>query len=99
MISLAPKALDILIALVERNRSIVSKEELIKLIWPELRVDEASLSQQVSLLRKTLGEHALAAGARYIETVPKHGYRFVAPVKKRKAINRDAPLIGRLMPL
>ena len=90
VISLAPKALDILTALVERSRSIVSKEELIKLVWLEQRVDEASLSQHVSLLRKTLGEHELEAGGRYIETVPKHGYRFVAPVKKRRAANRDA---------
>ena len=90
VVSLAPKALDILIALVERSRSIVSKDELISLIWPELRVDEASLSHHVSSLRKTLGEHELEAGGRYIETVPKHGYRFIAPVKKRKAANRDA---------
>ena len=90
VVSIAPKALDILIALVERSRSIVSKEELIKLIWPEQRVDEASLSQHVSILRKTLGEHELETGGRYIETVPKHGYRFVALVKKRKSANREA---------
>ena len=90
VISLAPKALDILIALVERSRSIVSKEALISLIWPEQRVDEASLSQHVSLLRKTLGERELEAGGRYIETVPRHGYRFVAPMKKRKFANRDS---------
>ena len=90
VISLAPKALDILIALVERSRLIVSKEALLRLIWPEQRVDEAALSHHVSLLRKTLGEHELEAGGRYIETVPKHGYRFVAPVKKRKSIVREA---------
>ncbi len=90
VLSVAPKALDVLIALVERSRSIVSKEELISLIWPDMRVDEASLSHHISALRKLLGEHEAQAGGRYIETVPKHGYRFVAPVKKRKATSRDA---------
>jgi pimeloyl-ACP methyl ester carboxylesterase/DNA-binding winged helix-turn-helix (wHTH) protein len=90
VVSVAPKALDVLIALVERSRSIVSKEELISLIWPDLRVDEASLSHHISALRKILGEHEAQAGGRYIETVPKHGYRFVAPVKRRKAASRDA---------
>ncbi len=90
VISLAPKALDILIVLVERSRSIISKEELLRLIWPEQRVDEAALSHQVSLLRKTLAEHELEAGGRYIETVPKHGYRFIALVKKRKSTVREA---------
>lgn len=60
------------------------------LIWLELRVDEASLSHDVSLLRKTLSVHKLETGGRYIETLPKQGYRFVAPVRKRSAANREA---------
>jgi len=56
----------------------VSKEELLKRVWPDTFVEEGSLSQNISILRKTLGEHG---DSQYIETVSKRGYRFAAPLK------------------
>jgi Tol biopolymer transport system component len=57
---------------------VVKKEDLIKAVWPDTFVEESSLTQNISLLRKTLGE--TPGGQSYIETIPKRGYRFVAQV-------------------
>ena len=78
-ISLSPKAFDLLLALVERHGHLLEKEELLKKVWPDTVVEEANLASNISLLRKALGEGE--NGHRYIETVPKRGYRFVAPVR------------------
>ena len=77
-VSLAPKALDVLIALVEKRGHIVEKEELMRRVWPDTFVEENSVAFNISVLRKTLGESS--ASPRYIETVPKRGYRFIADV-------------------
>jgi eukaryotic-like serine/threonine-protein kinase len=77
-VSLAPKALDVLIALVENRGHIVEKEELMRQVWPGIFVEENSLAFNISVLRKALGESS--ASPRYIETVPKRGYRFIADV-------------------
>lgn len=79
MISLTPKAFDTLVILVERRGRLVEKEELIGLLWPENFVEESSLSQNIYLLRKALGEDA--QGVKFIETVPRRGYRFACGVK------------------
>src|SRR6185295_14996936 len=55
---------------------VVSKEELMKRVWPDTFVEEGNLTQNISLLRKALGE--TPGGAQFIETVPRRGYRFVA---------------------
>jgi Tol biopolymer transport system component/DNA-binding winged helix-turn-helix (wHTH) protein len=75
-LSLTPKAFDLLLALAESQERVMSREELIVLLWSEEIVEEANLSFQISALRKALGDE----GAKYIETVPKHGYRFACPV-------------------
>src|SRR5688572_5448375 len=75
---LAPKAFDILLALVERRDRVVDKAELMKIVWPDSFVEEANLSQTIFVLRKTLGD--AADGGQYIETIPRRGYRFVAEV-------------------
>ncbi|MGH9832295.1 MAG: alpha/beta fold hydrolase [Blastocatellia bacterium] len=80
LLSLTPKALDTLLALVENSRHVVAKEELMNRIWPDIYVEETNLAQHISMLRKVLGERP--DGGQYIETVPKRGYRFVVPVKK-----------------
>ena len=80
IINLTPKAFDTLIVLVENSRHIMTKEELMELIWPDAFVEEANLAQHVSLLRKVLGEKP--GGGQFIETVPRRGYRFAAAVKK-----------------
>ena len=78
LVPLTPKAVETLIALVEGRGQLVSKEMLMARLWPGTFVEEANLSNQISLLRKALGDST--AEPRYIETVPKRGYRFVAPV-------------------
>ena len=79
-LSLTPKALDTLIVLVENSRHIVTKDELMSRVWPDIYVEETNLAQHISMLRKVLGERP--DGGQYIETVPKRGYRFVVPTKK-----------------
>ncbi len=79
-VSLTPKAFDLLLALVDRSGHLVEKDELLKIVWPGSFVEEGNLAVTISLLRKALnddrGQH------RYIETVSKRGYRFVAEVKR-----------------
>ncbi|HEX5707314.1 MAG TPA: winged helix-turn-helix domain-containing protein [Pyrinomonadaceae bacterium] len=77
-LALAPKLIDTLVALVERSGHVVEKSELIERVWPETFVEESNLTSNVSLLRKALGE--TERGRPYIETVPRRGYRFSAPV-------------------
>jgi DNA-binding winged helix-turn-helix (wHTH) protein/TolB-like protein/Tfp pilus assembly protein PilF len=80
-VSLTPKAFETLLALVERPGQLVTKEELLRIVWPGTFVEENNLAQNISTLRRALGENA--AEGQLIETVPKRGYRFVAPVEKR----------------
>jgi len=82
-VRLGSRALDILIALVERAGEIVEKEELIGYVWPNTFVDEANLRVHVAALRKALGDGQ--EGARYIINTSGLGYSFVAPVKRIKA--------------
>jgi DNA-binding winged helix-turn-helix (wHTH) protein/TolB-like protein/Tfp pilus assembly protein PilF len=77
-VPLTPKAFETLVALVERHGHLVTKEELFHLVWPDAFVEENNLAQNVSMLRRALGERA--SGLRLIETVPKRGYRFVGAV-------------------
>jgi TolB-like protein/DNA-binding winged helix-turn-helix (wHTH) protein/Tfp pilus assembly protein PilF len=77
-VALTPKVVETLLVLVQADGRIVSKDELIQRVWPDTFVDETSLTSNISVLRKTLGTEG--GGRSYVETVPKHGYRFVAPV-------------------
>lgn len=81
-VALTPKAFDTLVVLVENNRHVMTKEELLELIWPDTYVEETNLAQHISMLRRVLGEKP--EGGQFIETVPKRGYRFVSTVKKIK---------------
>jgi len=83
LVSLTPKALETLLFLVERHGRIVDKKELMDAVWPETFVEEVSLARNVSVLRKILSENE--EGQSYIETIPKRGYRFVAPVQEDQA--------------
>jgi DNA-binding winged helix-turn-helix (wHTH) protein len=80
-VQLAPKVFDTLVALVENSGRLVDKDELMTRLWPDTFVEEATLARNISDLRKALGESP--SGDKYIETVPKGGYRFVAPVTER----------------
>ena len=80
LVSLTPKAFDILTLLIENTGHLVSKEELMEAIWADSFVEEANLARLVHTIRKTLGEDE--EGNKLIETVPTKGYRFVAEVEK-----------------
>jgi DNA-binding winged helix-turn-helix (wHTH) protein/tetratricopeptide (TPR) repeat protein len=79
LVPLPPKALELLVLLVSRRPSVVSREELLEEVWRDTFVEEGNINYTVSLLRKTLGEHDRGQ-AQFIQTVPKRGYRFVADV-------------------
>jgi pimeloyl-ACP methyl ester carboxylesterase/DNA-binding winged helix-turn-helix (wHTH) protein len=76
-VQLPPKAFDTLLMLVENRGRVLSKERMLTEIWEGSFVEENNLAQNISLLRKTLGE---TSASKFIETVPKFGYRFVAEV-------------------
>ena len=92
-IALTPKVFDTLVLLVERSGHVVSKDELMRLLWPRGYVDESNLTKHIWLIRRALGE--VEKGSPFIETVPKLGYRFVAPVTKvgdrPPAVNSEDP--------
>ncbi len=77
-VALTPKAFSILLILLERRGGVVEKEELIQAVWPDTFVTEANLTQNISSLRKALGERA--NDHHYVVTVPGRGYSFVADV-------------------
>jgi DNA-binding winged helix-turn-helix (wHTH) protein len=94
-VSLGSRALDILIALVERPTEVITKRDLIGRVWPDLVVEEGSLRFHIAVLRKALGDGQ--AGARYVSNVAGRGYCFVAPISRTVA---EAPVdkIARLRP-
>jgi Tol biopolymer transport system component/DNA-binding winged helix-turn-helix (wHTH) protein len=78
-IALQPKVFDLLLTLVERHGRLLEKDELMREVWPDAIVEETNLATNISILRKILGNGG--DGRRFIETVPKRGYRFVAVVR------------------
>ena len=84
--SISPTVFKILLSLLERAGEAVTKEELMKCVWPDSFVEEGNLNRNVSTLRKVLEEKP--SDHRYIETIPKTGYRFVAPIR---VINYQPP--------
>src|SRR6185503_5678130 len=77
-VSLTPRIFDTLVYLVQHHERLVTKEELLRSIWPNVFVEENNLSQSISALRRVRGEHK--GDNRFIVTVAGHGYRFAAPV-------------------
>ncbi len=77
-VPLVPKVADTLHALIERHGQVVEKAELIQLVWPDATVEEIGLARNISLLRKALDDESVETPI--IETVPRRGYRFAAPV-------------------
>lgn len=77
-VPLTGKVLDLLLFLVEMRGQLVVKEELMKEIWPDAIVEENNITVSMSILRKTLGEDR--SSPRFIETIPRQGYRFIAEV-------------------
>jgi DNA-binding winged helix-turn-helix (wHTH) protein len=77
-VHLTAKVFNILLLLVQRSGHLVTKEELIEQVWPDAMIEENNLTVSMSALRKALGDRK--EGGPYIETVSRHGYRFVASV-------------------
>jgi DNA-binding winged helix-turn-helix (wHTH) protein len=82
-ISLPPKATEVLVLLVTNAGQLLEKNELLKEVWPDTFVEESNLSQNIFILRRALGDER--AGPRYIETVTRRGYRFIAAVRAVEA--------------
>ena len=81
-VQLGSRAFDLLLALVKRRGQLATKDELIAEVWPGTIVEENSLHSLISVLRKVLAGDA--DGARFLQTVPGRGYRFVARVEHEK---------------
>lgn len=91
---LTSRAFDTLLYLVEHPGQLLSKALLMKAVWPDVVVEENSLNQNISLLRRVLGESP--GEYRFIVTVPGRGYRFVAEVRTINESADDAPRIDRV---
>ena len=89
-VTLTQKAFDLLVVLVRNSGHLITKDELLNEVWPDAVVAEVNLSVNISALRKVLGEDG------FIETVPKRGYRFVAPVETVDSDRLDIVLKQRL---
>jgi TolB-like protein/DNA-binding winged helix-turn-helix (wHTH) protein/tetratricopeptide (TPR) repeat protein len=87
-VQLPPKVFDVLVVMVMSRGRLLGKDELLRTVWPDTFVEESNLALYISLLRKTLrdGED----GFQYIETVPRHGYRFVAEVREIADTSSDS---------
>jgi DNA-binding winged helix-turn-helix (wHTH) protein/tetratricopeptide (TPR) repeat protein len=88
--ALTPKGFDLLFALVRNAGRIVEKGELLREVWPDTFIEDNNLTVNISALRKILGD--ASADQRYIQTVPRRGYRFVASVRQSVEL---APLVQR----
>jgi len=80
LVPLTAKTYDTLLVLVQNSRKMLTKEELMNTLWPDRFVEESNLTQQISMIRKALGESP--GEHRYIVTVPARGYRFAAAVRE-----------------
>jgi DNA-binding winged helix-turn-helix (wHTH) protein/Flp pilus assembly protein TadD len=87
--ALPEKAFQTLVHLVRRGGTLLTKEELLLAVWPDTIVEENNLGKAIHAIRRCLGERI--GEQKYIETVPKHGYRFVAKVR-RLSDDTDHPL-------
>jgi TolB-like protein len=76
-VAVAPKVLQTLLVLVQRAGQVVTKDDLIRAVWPDTCVEDTGLTRNISVLRQTLGED----GQRFIATVPRIGYRFLGVVE------------------
>jgi DNA-binding winged helix-turn-helix (wHTH) protein len=79
-VALSPKVAELLVALVQAEGSVLTREQLLQQVWPDTIIEEGSLSSHISMLRKAL--RTGPDGHDFIETLPKRGYRFAAPVER-----------------
>jgi Tol biopolymer transport system component/DNA-binding winged helix-turn-helix (wHTH) protein len=96
LIPLEPKAFDLLVLLLEREGRLVTKQEILDVVWPDTAVTDNALTRIVAHLRKALDDDARAA--RYIETVPTRGYRWLTPVRRDEGSPERPSAPGRSTP-
>lgn len=89
-VPLPPKAFELLVLLVQNCGRLVSKDLIMEAVWPGSVVEEANLTVTISMIRKALGDRE--SSSQHIETVPKKGYRFVAPVREGTAGAANVPI-------
>ena len=90
-VSLTPKAFDVLLLLIQNAGKVVTKDELMKAVWPNSFVEESNLTQTIFMVRKALDE---ASGRRYILNVQGQGYRFLVPVTEAATEADVEPPVG-----
>lgn len=97
IVSLTPKVFETLRVLVENRGQVVDKDELLQTVWADTIVEEANLAKNISVLRKVLSDNGSAHSC--IETIPKRGYRFTAPIKEFEILTPQAtaaePVVGK----
>jgi DNA-binding winged helix-turn-helix (wHTH) protein/tetratricopeptide (TPR) repeat protein len=89
LVSLTPKAFETLLVLVQHSGKLLDKDDLMNLVWGDTAVEEANLTQNISVLRRALGD--APQDRKYIATVPGRGYRFIADV--REVLDGEGDLI------
>jgi predicted ATPase/DNA-binding winged helix-turn-helix (wHTH) protein len=87
-IALSARALDILIILLSQPNEVITKEQLLERVWPNITVEEGNLRYHIAGLRKAIGDGK--SGVRYIETLPGQGYSFIGPVLRTRRQNQGA---------
>jgi eukaryotic-like serine/threonine-protein kinase len=92
-VAISPKVFETLLILVRHSRQVVSKEDLMKALWPDAFVEEANLSQNIFMLRKALGD--TPEDRRYIVTLPGRGYRFAEQVRTVTQDGEDVVIESR----
>src|SRR5215510_3191875 len=88
VVPLAPKVFDTLLVLTRARGRVVEKDDLLKQVWPGTFVEEGSLARNISTLRRILGDDG--GEQRLIETIPKRGYRIVAPIREVASSERPS---------
>src|SRR6185436_5682237 len=88
LVPLTPKVAETLLIMIQQNGKLVERKALMNAIWPDTFVEDGNLNFNVSMLRKALGTDE--SGQQYIQTVPRHGYRFSAEVRE---VAEDVPVL------
>ena len=91
-VPLMPKAFDTLLYLVEHSGKVIERDELMAAIWADTIVEENNLTQNISSLRRLLGEKH--GENQFIATVPGHGYKFVAAVRRVNETDASTPQLA-----
>ena len=94
---LEPKVFDLLITLIQHQGHLIEKETLMQSIWPNTFVEESNLTRNISTLRRVL--ESVVTGEQFIETIPKHGYRFVAEVQEIGALPQPEVWLSGFTPV